>query len=90
MRFLLEFKSFYKVGDIVLIHYWYNDMITPVIITETYNRKVKVTHNINLYIESLKNQNLEVEKYEKHKHLFTIFNAPDEEVKTTHILQHHV
>lgn len=47
MRFLLEFKSYsYKKGDIVLIEYWYNDMITPVKIIDKQNRKYKVTHNI--------------------------------------------
>ena len=34
MKFLNEYKSFYKEGDIVLIEYWYNDMITPVKILE--------------------------------------------------------
>lgn len=46
MRFLLEFKYFYKEGDIVLIEYWYNDMITPVKITEFISkRKLKISHN---------------------------------------------
>ena len=36
----------YKVNDPVLIEYWYNDMITPVIIIEIINKvKVKVSHN---------------------------------------------
>ncbi len=46
MRFLLEFKSYYKEGDIVLIEYWYNDIITPVKILKKQNRSYKVTHNI--------------------------------------------
>jgi hypothetical protein len=47
MKFLLEYKSFYKEGDIVLIEYWYNDMITPVKIIEKVNSKsVKISHNI--------------------------------------------
>ena len=47
MKFLLEFKEFYKVGDIVLIEYWYNDMITPVKIVEQISKqKFKVSHNI--------------------------------------------
>ena len=28
MKFILEFKSFYNVGDIVLLEYWYNDVIS--------------------------------------------------------------
>ena len=47
MQFIVEFKSFYKVDDIVLIEYWYNDMVVPVkIIEQTSPRSVKVTHNI--------------------------------------------
>lgn len=48
MKFLLEFKSFYKEGDIVLIEYWYNHMITPVKIIEKISKKsLKVSHNIS-------------------------------------------
>jgi len=48
MKFLLEFKSFYNVGDIVLIESWYNDMITKVIILEKVSRNsYKVSHNID-------------------------------------------
>lgn len=47
MKFLLEFKSFYNVGDIVLIQYWYNDMVTPVKILEKVSKvSYKVTHNV--------------------------------------------
>jgi hypothetical protein len=47
MKFLLEYKSFYKEGDIVLIQYWYNDMITPVKILEKVSkRKYKISHSI--------------------------------------------
>ena len=46
MQFIVEFKSFYKVGDTVLIEYWYNDMITPVqIVEQTSPRSFKVSHN---------------------------------------------
>lgn len=47
MKFLLEFKNYYKEGDIVLIEYWYNDMIVPVRIVEKLKRGYKVTHNIS-------------------------------------------
>lgn len=87
MRFLLEFKSFYNIGDIVLIQYWYDDMILPVVITEKISkRKVKITHNINKILESTTDTKL-FEKYEKHKHLFKIFNAPDEEINISDIIQ---
>lgn len=47
MKFICEFKSFYNEGDIVLIEYWYNDMITPVKIIEKVSaRSYKVSHNI--------------------------------------------
>jgi hypothetical protein len=47
MKFILEFKSFYKVGDIVLIEYWYDDIITKVKVVEQLSpRSFKVTHNI--------------------------------------------
>jgi hypothetical protein len=66
MQFIVEFKSFYKVGDIVLIEYWYNDIITPVKIIEQISpRTFKVSHNVS---ES------------------KIFNAPDEIVKTSDII----
>lgn len=66
MKFLFEFKSFYKEGDIVLIEYWYNDMISPVRIIEVIsNRSYKVSHNV---------------KDSK------IFNAPDEIIKSSDII----
>ena len=47
MKFIVEFKSFYKVDDIVLIEYWWDDMITPVKILEQISpRTVKISHNI--------------------------------------------
>lgn len=45
MDFILEFKSFYKVGDVVLIEYWYNHMITQVKILEKRGNKYLVSHN---------------------------------------------
>jgi hypothetical protein len=46
MKFILEYKKYYEVGDIVLIEYWYKDLVTPVKIIEKVGRKFKVTHNI--------------------------------------------
>lgn len=47
MKFLLEYNSFFEEGDIILIEYWYNDMITPCKILEKVSkRKFKITHNI--------------------------------------------
>ena len=46
MKFILEFKSFYNEGDVVLIEYWYNDMLTPVRILEKLSKvSYKVTHD---------------------------------------------
>jgi hypothetical protein len=68
MNYLFEFKNYYKEGDLVLIEYWYNDMITPVKILEKIGRRYKVTHNI---------QQSE------------IFNAPDELISTSDIIDHY-
>lgn len=68
MNFLLEFKNYYKEGDIVLIEYWYNSIIVPCKIIEKQGRKYKVTHNIP---ES------------------KIFNAPDEIIKSSDIIDHY-
>jgi hypothetical protein len=46
MKFLLEYKSYYKIDDIVLIEYWYNDMVTPVKILEKKGGYYKISHNI--------------------------------------------
>jgi hypothetical protein len=47
MQFLLEYKSFYKEGDIVLIEYWYNDMLVHVKIIEKVSKtKYKVSYNV--------------------------------------------
>ena len=46
LRYIIEKKNFYNIGDIVLIEYWYNGMICPVRITEYIGRKIKVSHNI--------------------------------------------
>lgn len=68
MKFLLEYKSFYKEGDIVIIEYFYNDMLTPVKIIEKVSKnRYKVSHNIK---ES------------------KIFNAPDEIIKSSDIIDY--
>lgn len=47
MKFILEFKSFYDVGDIVVIEYWHNDMLTPVKIVEKLSKvSYKVSHDV--------------------------------------------
>jgi hypothetical protein len=65
LKNIIESSNFYKEGDKVLIEYWYNDMITCVMINEIVGRKYKITHNIP---ES------------------KIFNAPDELIKSTDII----
>jgi hypothetical protein len=50
MKFLLEYKSYkekYKENDIVLIEYWYKDIITPVkIIKVISNTSFEISHNV--------------------------------------------
>lgn len=45
MKFILEFKNHFKEDDIVLIHYWYNGMVTPVKILKKKGRKYLISHN---------------------------------------------
>ena len=47
MKFILEFTNFYKKGDVVLIKYWYNQMVTPVKIKSVRKNGYLVSHNIN-------------------------------------------
>lgn len=68
MKYLLEKKDYYKIGDLVLVEYWYNEIITVVKIIEIIGRKYKVTHNI-----------------EQSK----IFNAPDEVIKYSDIIDNY-
>jgi hypothetical protein len=47
MRFIVEYKEFYKVGDIVIIEYWYNDMLVPVkIIDKISKSRFKVSYDV--------------------------------------------
>ena len=46
MKFILEFKTHFKEDDIVLIHYWYNGMVTPVKILKKKGGKYLISHNI--------------------------------------------
>jgi len=47
MQYITEYKSFYQVGDVVVLEYWYNDMLTPCIIVEKLSKvSYKVSHNV--------------------------------------------
>jgi len=46
MKYLLESRYYYKVGDLVIIEYWYDDRLTQVMIKEILGRKYKVTHDV--------------------------------------------
>lgn len=46
LKYVLEKKEFYKKGDIVLIEYWYNDMIVEVMIKDVIGRNILISHNI--------------------------------------------
>lgn len=45
MNYLNEYKQFFSVGDIVLIEYWYNSMLTPVKILERKKNKYLISHD---------------------------------------------
>jgi len=62
MRYLIERTNYYKIGDTILIHYWYNNMITVVSIIDIVGKKYKVTHNI----EDSKIKNAPDEMIHKH------------------------
>jgi hypothetical protein len=47
MKFILEFNTFYKKDDIVLIKYWYNKMVTPVRIKSVRKDGYLISHNIS-------------------------------------------
>jgi len=40
-------KDNFKEGDVVLIEYWYKNILTPVLIKKKIKRKFKVSHNIS-------------------------------------------
>lgn len=66
MKFILEYKSFYKEDDLVLVEYWYNGMLTPCKIIEKVSKtKYKISHKVEGS---------------------QIFNAPDEVIKSSDIL----
>lgn len=66
MQYITEYKSFYQVGDIVILEYWYNDMLTPCKIIEKVSKvSYKVSHNVPNS---------------------KIFNAPDEIIKSSDII----
>lgn len=65
LEYLIERSNFYKIGDIILIEYWYNGMICPVKIIDQIGKSYKITHNIPQS---------------------KIFNAPDEKIKSTDII----
>lgn len=47
MKILESFNSFkFEEGDIVLTHYWWDDMITPVRIIEKKGRKYLASHDV--------------------------------------------
>ena len=75
MNFILEYKSFYKPGDIVNIQYWYKiimpnglPLITPVKILEKKGNKFIVSHKISQS---------------------KIQNAPDETIKSSRIISNY-
>lgn len=52
MKYLIEKNSYYKVGDVILLEYWYKPtgkdrFITPVKITKIQGRKYLVSHDVD-------------------------------------------
>lgn len=40
-----EYRLFYKPGDVVLVEYWYNGMVTPVVVVERRRGRYLVSHD---------------------------------------------
>jgi len=48
MKYIKEYNSFQlNEGDNVIIHYWYNNMITPVQIVSKKGNKYLVSHDVD-------------------------------------------
>jgi len=47
MRYLLEKKEYYKIGDKIVLEYWYNDMIVVAKIINIIGRKYLISHKID-------------------------------------------
>lgn len=47
MKFILEYKNYFNIGDKVMIEYWYNNMVTPVQIIDKVGKKFLVSHKIS-------------------------------------------
>jgi hypothetical protein len=45
MKYLIEKRNYYNIGDIVFLEYWYNKMITKVRIKEIKGRKYSYERN---------------------------------------------
>ena len=46
MKYIIEKKDYYKIGDIIILEYWYNDMLTVCKIIDIIGRKYLISHNI--------------------------------------------
>lgn len=47
MQYIVEYKDFYKIGDVILLEYWYNDMLVPVKIIEKISKsRFKVSYDV--------------------------------------------
>jgi hypothetical protein len=56
MKYISEFKSYYKEGDVVLIEYWYNQMIIPVTIIEQVSPRKYLVSFINSELKNAPDQ----------------------------------
>lgn len=46
MEYLIERKNYYSIGDIVIIEYWYKDILTIVKIIDKIGNRYLVSHNL--------------------------------------------
>lgn len=46
MRYIIERKDHYKIGDMIILEYWYNDMLTVCKIVDIIGKKYLISHNV--------------------------------------------
>jgi hypothetical protein len=47
MRYIIERKDHYKIGDMIILEYWYNDMLTVCKIVDIIGKKYLISHNVS-------------------------------------------
>jgi hypothetical protein len=46
MRYIIERKNYYKIGDVIILEYWYSEMLTVAKIIDIIGNKYVISHNV--------------------------------------------